>query len=54
MRMRIEIGASYPVTPKDMTPGKFAQSLFEATFPEGYKPMIDNRTPKEVAFGLRV
>ncbi len=48
MTERVNVGASYPETPEGMTPGAFAQILFEATFPEGVVPKIDNRTPKQV------
>ena len=45
---RLEIGASYPETPEGMTDGEFAEGLFNLTFPVGYTPHIDIRTPSEV------
>lgn len=45
---RLEIGASYPETPEGMTDGEFAEGFFNLTFPVGYTPHIDTRTPGEV------
>lgn len=41
--------ADYPL---EIWPGEHSRNLFLATFPEGYTPKVDTRTPSAVASGL--